>query len=34
MRLPSAESVEALHQAQTDTDLVECLTLEELKAKA
>jgi len=34
MRLPNAETVEALHQAETGTDLVEYLTLEDLKAKA
>ena len=34
VRLPNAETTEALHQAQTGTDLVEYLTLEDLKAKA
>lgn len=34
VRLPNAETVEALQQAQDGTDLVECLTLEDLKAKA
>lgn len=34
VRLPNAETVEALQQAQDGTDLVEYLTLEDLKAKA
>lgn len=32
VRLPNAETVEALQQAQDGTDLVEYLTLENLKA--
>lgn len=31
---PNAETAEALHQAQSGTDLVECPTLEDLVAKA
>jgi DNA-damage-inducible protein J len=34
VRLPNAETVEALQQAQAGTDLVEYLTLEDLKVKA
>lgn len=34
VRLPNADTVEALHQAQAGTDLVEYQTLEDLKAKA
>lgn len=34
MSLPNAETTEALQQAQAGNDLVEYLTLEELKAKA
>ncbi|WP_420434079.1 type II toxin-antitoxin system RelB/DinJ family antitoxin [Candidatus Poriferisocius sp.] len=34
VRIPNAETAEALHQAQTGTDLGEYLTLEDLKAEA
>ncbi|MCQ3812615.1 MAG: type II toxin-antitoxin system RelB/DinJ family antitoxin [Acidimicrobiia bacterium] len=34
VRIPNAETAEALHQAQNGVDLVEYPTLEDLKAKA
>ena len=34
VRIPNAKTVEALQQAQDGADLVEYLTLEDLKAKA
>lgn len=34
VRLPNAETAEALQQTQAGTDLAEYLTLEDLKAKA